>query len=220
MKIFLITIVTMFILLCVSCSKNNNEKISTGKEQIAEDVTFTDIEGNVYKTVKIGNQTWMAENLRVTSTPDGNKLDDVFAYEDDEKNVNIYGRLYTWDAVLAACPKGWRLPTKEDWTKLIDFLGGHEKAGGKLKKIQYWEEPNLGATNEVGFNAVAGGFRGPVGEYHGLYYELNRHCDFWGKTIEEQPWSICIYHDFEEIKLMDDNDKTIGFSVRYIKDEF
>jgi len=197
---------------------DNTEQLELTDQNIQSD-TLTDVEGNSYKIGKIGTQVWMLENLKVTLTPDSKKLEDVFAYNDDEKNVKTYGRLYTFNAALEACPKGWRLPTKEDWMIIFDHLGGPEKAGGKLKDTLLWEHPNVGATNEVRFNAVGGGFRGPVGEYHGLYYELNRHCDFWGKLIDGQPWSLCIYNNTEEIKLMDDNDRTIGFSVRYIKEE-
>lgn len=120
---------------------------------------FIDVEGNTYKTIKIGNQIWMAENLQVTTTSGGDKLEDVFVYSGDEKNAKTYGRLYRLNAAIKACPDGWHAPTKEDWEELINYLGGSVYAGGKMKSIntQYWNSPNIDATNESQFNVLPAG---------------------------------------------------------------
>jgi len=66
-------------------------------------------------TVVIGTQTWMAENLRVARDPEGNPVQ-CWCYDNDEQNCNKYGRLYTWEAAIKACPKGWHLPSDEEWS--------------------------------------------------------------------------------------------------------
>jgi uncharacterized protein (TIGR02145 family) len=136
--------------------------------------TIADIEGNVYKTVKIGNQWWMAENLKTTKYNDGTaipystgwgELDGAYCwYNNDISYKNPYGALYNWYAVNTGklCPTGWHVPSIDDWKTLTDYLGGGDNAGGKLKETGtvHWGSPNLGATNESGFTALPGGYRG------------------------------------------------------------
>lgn len=146
-----------------------------------------DIDGNIYKTVRIGNQLWMAENLKVTHYRNGEAIPNVTdneewsnlksgAYCNYKNNANYgqkYGRLYNWYAVddtRGLAPAGWHVPTDEEWRTLIQFLGGENVAGGKLKSKLQWKQPNLGATNESGFNGLPCGGRysangGIVGEF-------------------------------------------------------
>jgi len=144
-----------------------------------------DVDGNSYKTIKIGNQIWMAENLKTThyangdAIPDGTGAGDIsgetdpkywFAYVDDLNNVTTYGRLYTWYTVIDSrnvCPDGWHVPTDTEWTTLTDYLGGTSVAGGKLKETgtTHWTTPNTGATNETGFTALPGGYRSNNGAF-------------------------------------------------------
>lgn len=126
--------------------------------------TFTDPrDGNVYKTVKIGNQTWFAENLRyAVNWNNGNQTGQpALSY-----NNTIYGKLYNWYAVNTAtlCPQGWHIPTDAEWTILTNFLGGVEAAGGKMKSVTGWTAPNTAATNESGFTGLPGGYRIVNGE--------------------------------------------------------
>ena len=114
--------------------------------------TVTDFDGNVYSTVKIGDQWWMAENLKTTHMSDGSILSGVYAYNDDENNVADYGRLYTWQAALNASPPGWHLPSDEEWDELINTVGSNP--ADKLR--------DGGST---GFNAKLGGLRTDSGEY-------------------------------------------------------
>jgi len=115
--------------------------------------TFTDSrDGKTYKTVKIGTQTWTAENLAFKSN------NGCWAYDDEVANAAIYGYLYNWETAKAACPKGWHLPSVEEWTILVNYLGGDSIAGGKLKAIgtTYWTAPNAGASNQSVFSALPG----------------------------------------------------------------
>jgi uncharacterized protein (TIGR02145 family) len=112
----------------------------------------------IYKTVTIGNQVWMAENM---SSPF------FTVYGDDMDNVKEYGCLYTQENAKEACPTGWHLPSKTEWDILIKLLGGEKVAGGKLKEAgnTHWQNPNYSATGESGFNALPGGvFADP--DYH------------------------------------------------------
>jgi len=111
--------------------------------------TFTDPrDGKVYKTVKIGNQVWMAENLNYDAS--GSKC-----YNNDPANAEKYGRLYDWETAKKVCPAGWHLPSEEEWEILIDFVGGAEIAGTKLKAKFGWNDFN--GTDDFGFSALPGG---------------------------------------------------------------
>ena len=136
-----------------------------------------DLDGNIYHTVTIGTQTWMVENLRVTKYRDGSPIlmldnrtlwvnDSIGAYcyyNNDSANGKIYGLLYNGPAILnpkKLAPEGWHIPSDEEWQKMIDYLGGENVAGGKLKEKgnAHWLE-NVGATNQSGFSALPAGQR-------------------------------------------------------------
>jgi len=117
--------------------------------------SFTDKRDNkTYRTIKLDNQTWMAENLSYNEK--GSKC-----YENKESNCQIYGRLYNWGAAMKACPKGWHLPSTAEWQTLSDLVG-MEKAGKILKASNYWIQTGSG-TDDLGFSALPGGFRYPTG---------------------------------------------------------
>ena len=110
---------------------------------------FTDVrDGKVYKTVKIGNQTWMAENLNYVTA-------NSWEFDNSSTNGDVYGRLYTWEAALTACPSGWHLPSDAEWTILTDDLGGESVANEKMKSTSRWDY-NGNGTNSSGFNALPG----------------------------------------------------------------
>jgi len=150
---------------------------------------MTDIDGNVYDALEIGSQCWMQQNLKVTHYPNGdeiphvvfdddwaalenNNTDDARCYVGNDPDSD-YGMMYSFAAAIAdnwerdnfdgqgVCPDGWRLPTHEEWTELIEFLGGEETAGAELKETgtEHWQYPNTGATNSSFFTALPGGFR-------------------------------------------------------------
>ena len=129
-------------------------KYYTEDGKILSEISFpvTDIDGNSYKIEMIGKQIWIVENLKVTHYRNGNpipnlsrqddwndtKLGAYCNYDNDESNVETYGRLYNWFSVndkRGLVPKGWHIPTDEEWDKLVDYLGGDEIAGRKLKSI-------------------------------------------------------------------------------------
>ena len=149
---------------------------------------ITDSEGNTYKTVYIGTQQWMAENLKVSKYNDGTVIPNVTDntawsnlttgawayYNNDAANNAKYGKLYKWYAVSPTtngnknvCPTGWHVPTDAEWTVLTDYLGGLTVAGGKMKEvgITSWNSPNTDATNTSLFTGLPGGLRIGSGGY-------------------------------------------------------
>jgi len=140
--------------------------------------TVTDKSGNSYQTIIIGNQEWMAENLRTKVLNDGIPIPEITDnsqwtaasnpawcwYNNDSANYHLpYGRMYNGHTALNTkiCPEGWYLPTNHNWDSMINYLGGSSVAGGKMKMAgtTYWDEPNTGADNSSGFTGVPGGFR-------------------------------------------------------------
>lgn len=143
----------------------------------------TDADGNVYNTITIGTQTWFDENLKTTKLNDGtsiayvtdvtewiNNLTGEYCWYNNEiANKNTYGALYTWNVVKTGklCPAGWHVPSDVEWNALISYLGGINDAGGKLKEsgTTHWTSPNTGATDEVSFKALPGGYRSTFGSF-------------------------------------------------------
>lgn len=173
------------------------DQISKLQNTVSGGGYVVDIDGNRYNTVKIGNQVWMAENLKTTRYNDGTKIPLVTDsaswaslttgafcyYKNDSVTYNTtYGALYNWYAVNTAklAPTGWHVPTDAEWTILTNYLGGISVAGGKLKEMgtTHWISPNTGATNQTGFNAVPAGRRNENG-----FTEIGHIADFWSSTI-------------------------------------
>ena len=119
---------------------------------IVAGMNFTDSRDNkVYKLVKIGNQTWMAENLNYNAA-------NSRCYSDNPANCAKYGRLYDWATAKTICPSGWHLPSKTEWAALITAVGGEETAGTKLKSANDWNHDGVAGTNNFGFSALPGGY--------------------------------------------------------------
>jgi uncharacterized protein (TIGR02145 family) len=180
-------------------------------------------DGIVYQTVTIGAQVWMAENLKylpgVVSSATGSKtIPYYYVYGYDGTNVGdakatadytTYGVLYNWPAAMAGssgsnsnpsgiqgvCPTGWHLPSDAEWTELTDYLGGEGVAGGKLKVTgtTHWVSPNIGATNETGFNALPGGFR----SNYGTFGFMGMDGQWWSTTVFSSPniWYRRMYYN-------------------------
>jgi len=152
--------------------------IANCKKAIVEPSTFNysifsdTRDGNNYKTIKIGNQEWMAENL------DFKTATGSWSYgssEDSDPSITKYGRLYTWEAAQQAVPSGWHLPTDTEWKQLEMFLGMSQTEadgiaergtdeGGKLKATSGWTN-NRNGTDVLGFTALPGGFRSNFGSF-------------------------------------------------------
>jgi uncharacterized protein (TIGR02145 family) len=145
------------------------------------DLTYgvvSDVDGNTYKTIEIGTQTWMAENLRTTKFNDGEVILNVTDnkawtqlttqsycwYNNDETNKYVYGALYNAISIDKLCPANWHVPSYDDWKTLTSFLGGIDVAGGKLKETgtAHWFGPNSVSDNASGFSAAGGGLRNSV----------------------------------------------------------
>jgi uncharacterized protein (TIGR02145 family) len=207
--------------------------MSTCKKDDSDDI-IKDIDGNIYTSVKIGTQVWMVENLKVTKYRNGDPIPNVTSLSNwanlstggycnmnnSENHSAVYGRLYNWFAVNDSrniAPKGWHVPSDEEWTILVDYLGGFDVAGGKLKETgnAHWCEPNVGATNSTGFTALPGGVRSHL-------YDFLEGCDWafwWSSTssTDETAFNRIIFDSEASINRVD-NHKKSGFSVRCIKD--
>jgi uncharacterized protein (TIGR02145 family) len=193
---------------------------------------ITDIDGNQYNTIAIGNQVWMKENLRTSRFADGTAIPLTIDnkqwcrltsggfcwYNNDSIAGNVpYGKLYNWYAVQSGklCPSGWHVPSDFEWTDLAEFLGGTKVAGGKLKENSVlWKSPNKNATNDVGFSAIPGGYRNSIGKffYRGYF-------DYWWSSTELSSissWYWYVYFD-TAILYRDKDFKTMGHAVRCIK---
>ncbi len=194
-------------------------------------VTLRDADNNEYPTVRIGNQLWMAENLKVTKYNDRTSLTinsnntawststtgSFCWYNNDDSNKNSYGALYNWIAVNSGklCPDGWRVPTESDWSTLIDYLGGATGNSGKLKTTTQWASPNAGATNSSGFSAKPGGYRYYTGTFGGMTYGA----DWWTSTSfsDDKAWVVGVNYNNTNISKYNDN-KRNGFAVRCVKE--
>jgi uncharacterized protein (TIGR02145 family) len=178
--------------------------------------TVTDYDGNIYPTVTIGTQTWMKQNLRVTHTPAGAA---VVASPPDSSAANVqeYGMLYTFEVATTVCPDGWHLPTDGEWNVLVNYLGGENVAGGKLKEtgIVHWNTPNTGATNSSDFSAVGAGFK----MLNNSYSSFKNNAYFWSSTTDGTitAWSRDVPY-YNAYVLRESNNKGAGFSVRCVKD--
>lgn len=127
-------------------------------------------DGKTYKTVKIGSQTWMAENLNY-------ETEYSYCYNNEMHSCKKDGRLYEWEAALRACPDGWRLPTKAEFEKLFDAVGGVKKAGKMLKSTSGWKDDGNG-SDTFGFNALPVGYR----QGTGASVVRSELATFWGST--------------------------------------
>ncbi len=204
-----------------------------------------DIEGNHYKTVKIGDQEWMAENLRTTTYRYGTPIPNVkdnsewsklstgayIWFGNDESNADIYGALYNWYAVNTdeLCPLGWRVPTDDDWKELEGFvdskygigdsewndlyLRGYD-AGKKLKSASGWFDNGSG-TDDYGFSAFPGGYRGSDGRFHSAGF--NGYWWTYTESYNNQAWRRVMYHEFSAVNRCS-SDKQPAYSVRCVKD--
>jgi len=168
MKNFILII--LLLIGCKNATESINEDIEIG--------SVKDIDGNVYKTVKIGEQWWMAENLKVKHDPQGNPITS-YVYRNVEENEDIYGRLYKWNDAMngssnarsqGIAPDGWHIPSNSEWKELINHIGGKSEAGGKLKESgeEHWQSPNSGAEDLFQFKALPTGWLNFTGEYIGI----------------------------------------------------
>jgi uncharacterized protein (TIGR02145 family) len=200
--------------------------------------SMTDQEGTIYKTIIIGSQEWMAENLNTSVYRNGDAIATNLTVAEWENTLNTqigawvfnnndsqyvcpYGKLYNWYAVVDTrhvCPTGWHEPTDGEWTTLIDYLGGELVAGGKMKSTgtQYWLDPNQDATNESGFSGLPGGVR-----IFSQFFNFGN-TGYWWSSSENgtiDAWERNIgYNNGIAYRGNGDGDKVNGLSVRCLRD--
>lgn len=186
-----------------------------------------DADGNIYKTVTIGTQIWMQENLRTTHYNDGTIIptglsnsewetttNGAFAiYGNDNNNNNIYGKLYNFYAVSTGklAPIGWHIPSEDEWNTLNNYLGNEGISGGKLKSTNLWTispHPERDGTNSSGFTALPGGDR----YIDGNYYAMGDSGWWWSND----GWMHALGYD-QTNTYSDFTDQHHGFSIRCIK---
>lgn len=228
----LLVLVTMILLMATGCKKTD------------EPETVTDIDGNVYETVAIGTQTWMAENLKTTKFKDGSVISNVDNvtewitlttpgmcwYDNNPANKEIYGGMYNWYAASNSklCPTGWHVPSDNEWKQLEIYIGMTQAEadetgfrgideGGKLKEegTTHWEAPNIGATNETGFTGLPGGYLNKYGSFGYMGKEVY----WWSSTAQSDTdgWERGLVTNASTIDRIGSK-KIDGFYIRCIKD--
>jgi len=203
---------------------------------LAATQTVTDIDGNIYHTIKIGGQIWMVENLKTTKYNDGTNIPNVTDnnqwvsstsgaycnYNNDVSNATTYGRLYNWYAVnnnRKIAPSGWHVPTDDEWYEMIMYLGGVYDACGKIKEAgtSHWITPNTVGINVSGFTALPAGHRVSFGEFT----RFGDIAIWWTNTEDysdaRYSWRTTVSYD-ENYIIHNRNEKNFGFSVRCVKD--
>ena len=216
----------------VRCIKDRQE---TKDERRENGAVIPDLIGNLldsrdgqsYKTVRIGNQTWMAENLNFETAAS-------YCYKNLDSNCVKYGRLYTWASAMEVCPRGWRLPNKEDWMTLLRNVGGKKIAGKSLKSQKEWSETGNG-TDDYGFTALPAGERTyfDVCSHKGggylvdfaykakaKYDSLGSAANFWSstKSSEDNVFILKLHYNKDAAALIPACDEFYSFSVRCVKE--
>ena len=243
-KSLLLTILSVFIIMLLSCEKNPTTTD-------VDPNTVTDIDGNVYHTVQIGNQVWTVENLRTTKYNDGSPilhltdsdewandtLGDYCYYGNttDADSIAKFGALYNWYAVKTGklAPEGWHVPDSSDWNELRDYLIANSynwdetTSGNKIGKSMAaktdWrssgEEGDVGndmqSNNSSGFSALPGGYRSDLGSFSSIGYY-----GYWWSTTEIDSsfaYGHHLYFDYDGL-VRSSYYKECGFSVRLVKD--
>ncbi|SHI86142.1 fibrobacter succinogenes major paralogous domain-containing protein [Fibrobacter sp. UWP2] len=219
-------------------SSSNSEFLATPCKTETEDnceygTVLDDRDGQTYKTVKIGDQWWMAENLNY-------EMDNSFCYNDSAEYCEKYGRLYTWAAAMdsagtwstngkgcgydqtcsptypvrGVCPEGWHLPDTTEWNALFTAVGGQLTAGKVLKSTSGWYSSGNG-TDAYSFSALPAGNR----NRHGYFYNDGYNADFWSATEDDSSGAYYMYLGYDsEGAYLHDGYKIYGFSVRCLKD--
>ena len=192
-----------------SSSVGNSQSSSSKDPELAEGFLTDSRDGQTYKTVTIGTQTWMADNLNY-------ETENSYCYDDDPSNCSKYGRLYTWAAAKTVCPEGWHLPDTTEWNTLFTAVGGSSTAGAKLKSQTGWTA-YYGITNEdsFGFSALPAGFRFDYGHY----INEGDYAYFWSSTEYSSYGAYYVSLDYNgDYAYLGNDGKSNGFSVRCVKD--
>lgn len=219
----------LVIVLAISCNKENMVPANTNGNAQTSQLAANDNEDLAINAVRIGKQIWQKKDLATSYYRNGDKIPEVkdpskwaslttgawCYYNNDPAN----GKLYNWYAVhdsRGLAPKGWHIPTDDEWTTLTNYLGGFEVAGGKLKETgtSHWNDPNADAINSTGFTALPGGTR----YYLGNYFDAGGYGYWWSSTEASDGAAFYRYLTYFYGAISGGSDyKTNGFSVRCIK---
>ena len=216
--------------------KLGREIEATDSSLLINENTVTDIDDNVYHTVRIGTQVWMVENLKTMHYRDGTPIPNVTDaeewknlksgaycdYNNDAKNSDTYGRLYNWYAATDShniAPIGFHVPSDAEWKILTDYLGGEKVAGDSLKEkgTTHWTNYNTGATNKSEFKALPGGNR----IYDGSFLNMGRNGLWWSSSHFSSVDAFMRGMDLIDsgvYRYSDGTTKSRGFSVRCLRD--
>jgi uncharacterized protein (TIGR02145 family) len=242
---FIYIIATLLLITWIISCRKEETKSFVGDDGISNAVfnatktyeTMTDQNGNIYKTITIGTQTWMAENLHVTNYRNGDPIPLVtnsaswialttgaycnYANTIDQDKIATHGSLYNWYTVADArniAPIGWHVPTDAEWTTLTTYLGGESIACGIMKETgtTHWLSPNTSATNESGFTALPSGYRDYGG---GAFDGLGKDGSWWSSTATgaTSAWFRNLYY-LNATCYRGDGRKQFGLTVRLVKD--
>jgi len=207
---FSFIVAAFFVLLLVACSDGVTPQSSDSETSVSTGTMTDSRDGQTYKTVTIGTQTWMAENLNYETA-------NSYCYDDNASYCSKYGRLYTWAAATTACPESWHLPTKAKFETLFTAVGGQSTAGKMLKSATGWTAYG-GITNEdaFAFSALPAGMRfSNLGYYYEGYNAFS-----WSSTEDYGGgvYLMHLYYDNDGAGLLSDDRKCYGYSVRCLKD--
>ena len=187
---------------------------STSGDYAQEQGFFTDRrDGKGYRTVKLGNQTWMAKNLNFAA-------DNSACYDSKSGHCAKYGRLYNWNSAKGACPAGWHLPSVEEWTDMVGYVGGSSLAGKKLKSTKGWYDEygknnaKGNGTDNYGFSSLPGGY-GHNGQFRNIGYYGYWWCSTEYDAGNASSRSMDYYN---ESVFKGTREKSYLFSVRCVQD--
>jgi uncharacterized protein (TIGR02145 family) len=226
----LVLYLTSTLIAFTACKKEEDDIYKPGNP-------ITDIEGNTYQTVWIGNQNWMAENLKTTTYNNGTPIDlitdsldwdtiptEAYCWYDNNQTqyAETFGALYNWYAVETGklCPDGWHVPTSHEWVRLEENIAsdGHNGTEGtSLKATSGWNS-NGNGTDDYGFTALPGGVRNGYGEFK----YVDSSC-FWWSTTEVSDstnvnvWYPALSYNYSFV-YRSIADKGVGMSIRCLKD--
>lgn len=223
-------LVAIGVILISGCKKDDGGTGNTPHIVVQPDTPLTDYDGNVYTTVKIGRQVWMAENLRVLHYRTGgtifpiqsptnwaaNTTQAAYCYYDNQPDsAAVYGALYNGKAVTSSAnlaPTGWRIPTAADLTQLRVYLDSFNLDEGCLKEagLAHWVSPNTGGTNSAMFNALPAGYRFVDGEFRAKGY----HAQWW---LNDGTGSFLLLYD-ENYMQTATGSSQYGYTVRCVKE--
>jgi len=203
-------VLPLFVTVMAACSIISQKAETANPSEIVNETgSFIDSRDNKkYTTVTIGDQTWMSQNLDY-------QCEGSFYYKNSSRNANFYGRLYTFEAALDACPDGWHLPSDEEWKELEIFLGMPERIANESDWRGTDQGKQLSVKGKQGFNVMMGGYRNIGGNFG----EMGEICTFWTSSSHSDNYAWGRGFELNRDKISRRTfGKTYGFSVRCLKD--